>query len=317
MRAAILKEPGRFEIESRPAPEPGPGQVRIRAHVCGICTGELDQYAGHVSGLDYPRFIGHEVSGVVDALGPNVDGVREGDRVTVYAEGEGYAEQVVVPAKWVVPLKPDTPFEHALGEPVACSVNGVRKADPELGASVCIVGCGFMGLVMLQVFKARGAGCVIAVDRRASVLELAARLGADETLDSDRTDVEEAVRELTDGDGVDIGVEAAGVQPTLDLTARLVRMEGKLVVFGFHLGGTREVDWAHWNWMAFDIINGHSRNPDTYVEGMRIGMGLLEAGKLRMDSLVTHEFDLDDINKGFECAVQKEDGFVKGIIRTR
>lgn len=314
MRAAILQEPGRFTVEDRPRPEPGPGEILVEASVCGVCTGELDQFEGRVEGLAYPRFIGHEVSGTVAAVGKGVTEIEEGDRVTVYAEGKGYAEYVVVPAAWAVKLREDTAFDLALGEPIACSVNGVRKVDPQLGDSVALVGCGFMGLIMLQVFKARGAGMLIAIDKRPGILDLARRLGATHTLNPDETDVQAEVQALTEGRGVDVGVEAAGLQPTLDLATQLVRMEGKLEVFGFHLGGRRTVDWAYWNWMAFQIVNGHTRSPHIYVEGMRIGVGLMEAGKLDMEPLVTHRFALEAINQGFRAAAAKEDGFVKGVI---
>jgi threonine dehydrogenase-like Zn-dependent dehydrogenase len=312
MQAAILEAPGRFSVGDRPVPEPGPGEVRVKTAVCGMCTSELDMFEGVNPQLTYPRFLGHEPAGVVDAVGPGVEGLRSGDRVVLYAEGTGYAEYVVVPQAWVVKLKPGVPFEHALGEPIACSVNGVRKASPEIGDSVAIVGCGFMGLIMLQVFKAVGCGPLIAVDRRESMLELARQLGATHTFGPD--EAEREVKRLTDQRGVDIGVEGAGIQATLDLTTKLVRMEGKLEVFGFHQGAPREVEWGYWNWMAFQVINGHTRSQHVYVEGIRIGMGLIERGQLDMAPLVTHRFSLTDINRGFETASAKEEGFVKGVI---
>lgn len=312
MQAAILQAPGRFEVEDRPVPEPGPGEVRVRAEVCGMCTSELDIFEGRNASLTYPRWLGHEVSGVVDAMGKGVTELQEGDHVALYAEGEGYAEYVVVPQAWAVKLGPSTPFEHALGEPIACSVNGVRKARPEIGDSVALVGCGFMGLIMLQVFRAAGCGDLIAIDRRESTLALARRLGATHTFHPE--EAADEVKRLTDGKGVDIGVEAAGVQATLDLTSQLVRMEGKLEVFGFHQGEPRRVDWGWWNWMAFDVVNGHTRNPAAYVEGMRIGVGLVERGQLDMGPLVTHRFRLGEINRGFETASAKEEGFVKGVV---
>ena len=314
MRAAILQEPGRFAIEDRPVPEPASGEILVKTGVCGVCTGDVDQFSGRVKGLEFPRFLGHEVSGTVVAAGPDVRDFKEGDRVVLYSEGRGYAEYVVVPARWAVKLDDETPLHLALGEPIACSVNGVRKADPQLNDSVCLVGCGFMGLIMLQVFRARGAGRRIAVDRREGALELARSLGATHTINPESEDPVDAVHSLTNGRGVDIGVEAAGNQATLDLTSRLVRMEGKLEVFGFHLGGTRIVDWAHWNWMAFQIINGHTRSAGIYVEGIRIGIGLLEAGKLDMQPLVTHRYALDEINDGFRAAAAKNGNFVKAVI---
>ena len=315
MRAAILEAPGRFVVTDRPMPAVGSDELLVRVEVCGVCTSEVDMFEGKNKALEYPRFIGHEVSGVVAEVGARVTDFQTGDRVAVYSEGGGYAEYTAVPARWAVKLRGDTPFDHALGEPIACSVNGVRKARPELNDSVCIVGCGFMGLIMLQVFKASGAGLLIAVDRRRGALQLASRLGATHTFLADSADqVIEEIKDLTDGKGVDIGVEAAGTQATLDLTSRIVRMEGKLEVFGFHQGGTRDVDWAHWNWMAFHIVNGHTRSRNVYVEGMRIGIRMLESGALDMEPLVTHRFGLADINTAFERAVLKQEDFVKGVI---
>ena len=312
MQAAILERPGRFVLEDRPVPDVGTGEIRVRAEVCGMCTSEVDMFEGHNPTLEYPKFLGHEVSGVVDAVGPRVENVKEGDRVALYAEGQGYAEYVTVPATWAVPLADGTPFEHALGEPIACSVNGVRKVRPEIGDRVCLVGCGFMGLIMLQVFRARGVGEIVAVDPRESARALALRLGASHAVGPD--EAEDVVKDLTDGKGVDVGVEAAGLQATLDLVTSLVRMEGTLEVFGFHQGQKREVDWGWWNWMAFQIVNGHTRSPEVYVEGMRLGIGMIERGTLDMAPLVTHRYALGEINRGFETAAAKEEGFVKGVI---
>jgi threonine dehydrogenase-like Zn-dependent dehydrogenase len=315
MQAALLEKPGHFGIVDRPQPSPGWGEILVRTSVCGICTSEVDMFEGHNASLEYPRFIGHEVSGTVAGVGEGVDGFAEGDRVALYAEGRGYAEYVTVPAAWAVKMKESTPFDLALGEPIACSVNGVRKARPELGDSVAIVGCGFMGLIMMQVFRARGVGDIIAIDRRDSVLQLAEVLGATHLVNTSAAgDAVSAVKDITGGRGVDIGVESGGSQATLDLTSQIVRMEGKLEVFGFHQGSTRSVDWGWWNWMAFEIINGHTRNPAVYVEGVRIGIGMLEQGTLDMQSLVTHRFSLNEINEGFRTAIAKPEGFVKGVI---
>lgn len=315
MKAAILEAPGKFVVTDRPVPGIGSDEILVRTEVCGVCTSEVDMFEGKNASLEYPRFIGHEVSGVVEEVGSRVDDFRPGERVSVYSEGGGYAEYTAVPARWAVKIGDETPFEHALGEPIACSVNGVRKADPELNDSVALVGCGFMGLIMLQVFRAHGAGLVIAIDRRRSALDLAERLGATHTiLADDPQEVVDEVKALTGGKGVHIGVEAAGIQATLDLTSKLVRMEGKLEVFGFHQGGLRQVDWAHWNWMAFQIVNGHTRSPEVYVDGMRIGIGMIENGLLDMKPLVTHTYSLARINEGFEAASAKREGFVKGVI---
>jgi L-iditol 2-dehydrogenase len=314
MQAAILQAPGKFTIEERPIPDIGPDELLVRTKACGICTSEIDFWTGKAKGLEYPRFIGHEPAGIVEEVGKDVEGFEVGDHVSVWSEGKAYAEYFATKADYAAKLRPDTVLEQALGEPIACATNGVRKADPQLNDSVCIVGCGFMGLIMQQVFLARGVGMTIAVDTRKSIRDLALALGATHALDPKQTDVVSAVKELTAGRGVDICVEAAGLQQTLDLAANVTRMEGKLEVFGFHQGEPRSVPWGFWNWMAFDIINGHVRSARVYVEGMKIGLRLLESGKLSMKPLVTHRFSLKDINKAFETATAKNEGFVKGVI---
>jgi threonine dehydrogenase-like Zn-dependent dehydrogenase len=314
MKAAILQRPRWFTVEEMPTPQIRPDEVLVRTKASGICTSELDMWEGRAIGLEFPRFIGHEPAGVVEAVGSDVQNVQVGDHVAAWSEGKSYAEFFAAKESHLYKLRKETPFEYALGEPIACSVNGVRKSNPQLNDNVCIVGCGFMGLIMLQVYRVMGAGLLIAVDPRESILQLANKLGATHTLNPRTMDVKKTVLELTNGRGIDIGVEGAGIQQTLDLITELVRMEGKLEVFGFHQGEPRKVNWGYWNWMAFQIINGHTRSGHIYVEGMRLGLRLLEDGKLDMRSLVTHRFPLEAINEAFEQASAKKEGFVKAVI---
>ena len=314
MRAAVLQKPGSFLVQDMPIPIPEPDELLVKTRACGVCTSELDIFLGKAPGLEYPRFIGHEPAGVVVGVGEKVEGYAPGDHVSVWSEGKSYAEYFVTKAAHAHRLLRETPLDLALGEPIACSTNGALKADPQLNDSVCLVGCGFMALIMLQVFKARGVGKIIAVDTRDNVLTLAKTLGATHAINAKGDDPVRAVKELTDGRGVDIGVEAAGTQATLDLVGNLVRMEGKLEVFGFHQGAPRLIPWGWWNWMAFTIVNGHVRSAQTYVDGMHKGLAMLEAGKLAMKPLVTHRFRLDEINTAFETAAAKPEGFVKAVI---
>jgi len=314
MKIASLTGPKKFSIIDKPMPILEADEVLVKTKACGICTSELEIWKGTPEWIKYPLFIGHEASGIVEAVGSKVTTIIPDDHVAAWIESKGYADYFSVKYNHLYKMKSDTPFDLALGEPISCSVNGVRKLDVQLNESVCIVGCGFMGLIMLQVFKVRGAGLLIAIDPRDHMLELASKLGATHCFNPRKIDVVPAIQDLTGGKGVDIGVESAGKQETLDLTSNLVRMEGKLEVFGFHQGDPRRVDWGYWNWMAFQIVNGHSRSAHIYVEGMRIGLELLEADKLNMTDLVTHRFPLTAINDAFQMAVDKPDSFVKAVI---
>lgn len=314
MKAAVLQGPRKFELKDLKTPKPRPNEILVKMKVCGICTSELDMWLGKNKNLEYPLYLGHEGGGEIVELGSDVEGFSTGDRVAMWSDGKAYAEYLCIDTKYVYKLKKDTKFELALGEPIACSVNGVKKLDPQFNDSICIAGCGFMGLIMLQIFRIRGAGIQIAIDMRDDILDLARQLGADYTLNPERDNVDQTVKDITGGKGVDISVEAAGIQQTIDTVTNVTRMEGKLEIFGYHQGSPRSIDWGYWNWMAFQIVNGHTRNPDTYVEGMNIGLRLLEAGKLDMEKLVTHTFPLGSINEGFQMASDKKSGFVKGVI---
>lgn len=314
MKAAVLLNPGKFSIQEIPDQTPGPDEILVRMKVCGICTSELDMWLGNNSSLQFPLYLGHEGAGEVVETGSNVDNFSVGDHVAMWSDGRAFAEYIVIHTQYVYKLDKKTRFDLALGEPIACSVNGVRKLDPQFNDTVCIVGCGFMGLILLQLLHLRGTGMVVAVDTRDDILQIAGSLGADHIFNPLRDDVTKKIRDLTGGKGVDIGIEAAGIQQTIDMVTQVTKMEGKIEIFGYHQGSHRIIDWGYWNWMAFQIVNGHTRNPDIYVEGMNIGLELLESGKLNMDKLVTHTFPFESINEGFQKAADKDPGFVKGVI---
>jgi threonine dehydrogenase-like Zn-dependent dehydrogenase len=91
-------------------------------------------------------------------------------------------------------------------------------------------------------------------------------------------------------------------------------MSGKIAIVGYHQGGNRALPLARWNWMAFDIVNAHFRDPSTIMRGMRVGMRLLTSGRITMDALVTHRYPLEDIQTAFETAHAKPEGFVKATV---
>jgi threonine dehydrogenase-like Zn-dependent dehydrogenase len=146
------------------------------------------------------------------------------------------------------------------------------------------------------------------------MLDLAGKLGADVVINPLKEDPVKAVRKLTGDKGVDIGFEVGGVQATFELAPELIRMEGKLVIFGYHPGPRQIKDLGYWNWMAFDIINAHFRDMNTILRGARIGMALLNDGKINMEPLITHRYKLEEIETAFSAAKEKPKGFVKSVI---
>ena len=314
MKIASLQGPREFAVVEEPLPEIGPDEALVRVANCGVCASELDVWDGRAGDVGFPRFPGHEVSGTVERTGADVTTFRPGDPVAVWVTGKGFAEYVAVKAEHCLPAH-DVPLDLALAEPVACAVNAVELAGPALADDVVIIGAGFMGSLVQKLVQLKGPRLVVVADTREDALDRAVTMGATHVVNVNDEDLVQGVRELTDGRGADVTFEVTGVQSPLLLMGDITRMSGKVVLVGYHQGGHRELPLAQWNYMAFDIVNAHFREVSTIMRGMRIGMRLLTSGRLSLDGLVTHTYPLREIDKAFEVAVEKPEGFVKSTVR--
>lgn len=316
MRIAELRGPREFVVTETEVPVPGRDEVLVRVSACGVCASELESWTGRVP-VDYPARIGHEVTGTVVTRGGEVSDFAEGDVVGVWTTGAGYAEYVTATQQHCRPVPPQVPATLALLEPIACASNAVELGDVRLGDRVLVVGAGFMGLLVAQLVALRGVSQLIVADSRADALTLAGTLGATDTVDVTQEPLATAVERLTGGRGVDMTFEVTGTQSALDAVGDVTRMSGTLVLVGFHQGEPRQVPLGQWNWMAFRLVNAHVRDPAAIMRGMSVGMSLLGTGQLRLAPLVTHRFELDDINAAFAAAAAKPAGFVKAVVEMK
>jgi 2-desacetyl-2-hydroxyethyl bacteriochlorophyllide A dehydrogenase len=313
MKIAILSAPQTFEIADYPIPTIQSDEVLVRVSACGVCTSELDMWEGKAGPDIYPRYPGHEVSGIVEKVGEDVRTLQPGDAVGVWATGNGFAEYVAVKAEYCYPAG-DVPLDLALAEPIACAVNAVEMANLSLSDDVVIIGAGFMGNLVQKLVSLQGPRNLIVADVRKDALERAKQLGASHVVDITQENLPEKVKELTEGRGADASFEVTGVQAPLQMLGDVTRMSGKVVIVGYHQGGLRQINLAYWNWMAFQILNAHFRDIQAIQRGMRIGMRLLTSGRLSLDGLVTHRFSLADVNEAFRIAHEKPVGFVKSTV---
>lgn len=315
MRAAVLVEPGRFEIEERPLPAPGPGELRLRLQGSGVCASNLPPFEGR-EWFRYPMppgALGHEGWGLVDAIGPGVTGFSEGMRVASLG-GAAYATHDIVAADAVVPLPRALDGQPFPGEPLGCGVNVYRRADLGADDTVAIIGLGFIGAVVCALAADAGAR-VVAISRRQSSLELARAYGARHCIEMrDHQAIIDEVMALTGGDGCARVVEAAGAQWPLDLAGALTRVRGKLVIAGYHQGA-RQVDMQLWNWRGLDVINAHERDPAVYREGIRGAIAAIEAGIFDPTRLYSHHLPLEAIGEALALTRDRPEGFVKALIR--
>lgn len=312
MRAALLPEPLRTVLVDRPLPPVAPGQVRVRIEQCGLCASEVDLWMGK-SPDALPAAIGHEIAGVVEETAPDVTTVNVGDRVAAWIETGGFAECALAEAAHCVLVDADVSYP-AVAEPLACVVNAVELAAPALADDVVIIGAGYMGTLVQLVTALKGPRTITVIDRRRDTLDRAAAIGATRVVHADTESPADAVLEATDGRCADITYEVTGVNAGLELAGNVTRMGGKICIVGYHQGGSRTIPLAHWNWMAFNLVNAHFRNIDTIMSGMRAGMRLVNAGLLDVSPLLTSVFPLGNIADAFEIAAAKPDGFLKAVV---
>jgi threonine dehydrogenase-like Zn-dependent dehydrogenase len=315
MRAARIVGPERIAVEDAALPDPGPHQIRFRVEGTGVCASNLGAWFG----LPWTRYplapgeSGHEAWGVADAVGRDVSGVREGDRIAAISYS-AYAEYDVVDADKMIPLP--APLAHVPfpGEALGCAMNIFERSRVEAGQTVAIIGIGFLGSLLTQLAGARGAR-VIALSKRQASLELAGEFGASEIIPlEDHNGIIRRVSELTDGQFCDRVIEATGKQWPLDLGAELTRTRGTLVIAGYHQDGPRQVNMQLWNWRGLDVVNAHERSAERYVHGVRNAMDAVLSERITPHRLYTHRFGLERLGDALTATAERPDGFVKALV---
>lgn len=317
MRAAVVTGAGTVSIQEVPLPEPQEGQVRVRVLGCGVCASNLGPWAGP-EWMQFPTApgdLGHEGWGVVDAVGPGVAELSEGDPVATLFYNS-YAEYDVGPAQSVVKLPDalaDKPFP---GEPLACAMNIFRRSGIEAGQHVAIIGAGFLGALLTRLASLAGAH-VIAISRRPFSLEMSRQMGAEHTIQlTNNYEVVEKVSEITGGRLCERVIEATGQQGPLDLATDLSAEYGRLIIAGYHQDGPRQVNMQQWNWRGLDVINAHERDPAMYIRGLREAIEAVEEGRLVLDTLLTNTFPLEELAAALNATRDRPDGFVKALVLT-
>jgi threonine dehydrogenase-like Zn-dependent dehydrogenase len=315
MRAAVVTGPGQVRIDRVPRPKPGRGKVRVRLEGCGVCASNLTPWAGPewMTFPTPPGDLGHEGWGVVDAVGPGVEGFAEGDRVATLSH-RSYAEFDLADPAELVRLPAELDGQPFPGEPLGCAMNIFRRADVQSGQTVAIVGVGYLGAILTRLASEAGAR-VIAISRRPSSLQLARDMGAAEAIAmDDHYAIIGQVKALTGGAFCERVIEAVGKQWPLDLAAELTAERGRLVVAGYHQDGPRQVNMQLWNWRGLDVVNAHERDPAAYAQGIRDAVGAVIAGRLDLARLHTHRYPLERLGDALDATRDKPDGFVKALV---
>jgi L-iditol 2-dehydrogenase len=264
MKALLLSEYHRLEIADFPVPLPAPREVLVRVAACGICGSDVHGYDGSSGRRIPPIVMGHEAAGTIVALGSGITNFNENERVTFdstvfcgvcafcqrgdvnlcnrrevlgvscgdYRRPGAFAEYIVVPSHIVYRLPPSISFtEAALLEAVAVAVHAVSLARNVPQRTGLVIGAGTIGLLCLQALRVAGCSRIFVADIDQSRLALAQSLGASALL-SPELDLVAQVSSLTDGEGVDLVVEAVGRNETVASAIEAVRKGGTVILVG-------------------------------------------------------------------------------------
>jgi S-(hydroxymethyl)glutathione dehydrogenase/alcohol dehydrogenase len=348
MKAAVLNEYGQpLQIEEVTIDPPRAGEVQIRIGATGVCHSDYHVIKGEWK-YGLPMILGHEAAGVVDAVGPDVTGVKPGDHAVlsfrpacgecrlcalgrsvlcegytgdrfkmhdgtarVHRNGEdlsvlgrmgSFAEQVIVPAEQVVPVRKDVSMEvlALIGCAVTTGVGAVvNAAKVEPGSTVAVIGCGGVGLNVIQGAGLVSASRIIAVDLLDNKLEYARQFGATDTVNAKTGDPVEQVRELTGG-GVDYAFEVIGNGTTVEQTIQMTRTGGTACIVGMAPQGTRSTfDPLLFVTKETKLIGTWYGSARPRIDFPRM-VELTLSGKLKVQELISRRYSLDQINEGFE-----------------
>lgn len=320
-RAGYISEPGKVVLRDEPKRAPGENEVLIKVKASAICGSDMHLFHGRHPYAKLPTTIGHEVSGIVEAVGGQVTTVHVGDRVCVeplitcgkcyyclhgrydycenlrlkYRSGfSGYADYYYAEERWIHPLPDSISLEEgALMEPLACTVHAVMKAQVKLGDSVCVMGDGAIALLLAQLSLAAGATHVYVMGLVERNLQLAAQLGCI-PLHSGPEAVQEVLRR-TSGRGVDVSFEAVGVPATFDQAMAVTRKGGRSVIFGIFEDAFNTKSLMDAMVKEVEVVGTSS-----YCWDFERGIDLVTAGRVDLKCLITHRFPLEQVQQAME-----------------
>ncbi len=340
MKAAVLVSPRKIEIQERPLPQPGPGQVRLKVAAVGVCGSDVHYYEhGRIGSavVRYPTLLGHEPAGIVDAVGPGVK-LAVGTRVAIEPADpcyvcetcrsghpnacpqvkflgtpphDGiYAEYHVMPEHCCFPIPSNLSLvEAAMLEPLGVGLHAVELARLRLGDQVAIFGSGPIGIVTLMAAKAAGAGQVYMTDLVPERLEFARKMGADAVFDAREGDPVTWVKELTGGRGVDVAFEAAGQQATVKHACQTPKVCGTTVIIGIPSVDEFLFPMHDMRRKELTVINCRRSN----WEALRC-LDLAATGRLDLKPLATHFFPLERVTEAFDLVNRYADGVIRAVI---
>jgi L-iditol 2-dehydrogenase len=332
MRVAMYYSNQDVRLEEVPTPQIGPGEVLMRVEASGICgTDLLEWYRLHKA----PLVLGHEVAGVIAAVGEGIEKYKEGDRIcaahhvpcntchyclsghhtvcdtlrrTNFDPG-GFAEYLRLPRinveQGIFPLPDEVSFEEAtFVEPLACVLRGQRLAHLQPGQSVLVIGSGLAGLLHIQLARASGACSIIATDVVDYRLEAALKFGADVAIQAKEYNPD-YLRRAVDGRLADFVVICNGATSAINQALDSVERGGTVLFFAPTEPGVIvpiSVNNLFWR-NEITLTSSYGGSPVDYAAALE----LIQAGKIHVREMITHRLGLAETGLGFQLVARAQD----------
>jgi L-iditol 2-dehydrogenase len=289
MRAMLLTGPGVLEVVDLPDPViKDPDDVVVRVRAASICGSDTHGYTGAGGRRVPPLIMGHEASGEVESVGSEAGGLTPGDRIFIMpmvscqtcgpcrdgaadacarrqvygADLPGsFAERVLIRARAAVPIPDEVSFlQAAIIEPLAVVIKGISRAKVDAGDGVVVVGAGPIGLLAIAVMAQHRPRHLVALEPQPARRELALTMGATLALDPTAADTMEQLRDMTDGQGAHVAVEAVGTTASVRTAVDSLRAGGQMVWLG-NVGRVVEIDEFKvvWNQLTIHASVGVTR----------------------------------------------------------
>lgn len=341
MKASVCYKQNDLRTEDLPIPEISDNEVLIKMLACGLCGTDIQKIRGDT--VNKPTVLGHEVVGEIVKKGKNVSKFEIGDKVitaihvpcftchycnkghyticeqfrTNNIDPGGFAEFIRIPELHLNHLTHKvsnnvTDEEATLIEPIACCLHGLKQADIRPNDSVLIMGAGTIGILHAQLAKIKGANKVIVSDMSKFKLQKALNVGCDYAINIKEKNIIDEVNKITDGQGVDVIVIAAGVSSLVADAVNMVRRAGKIIVFsGFDKNKLVTLDVSRFFKDEISIIGTYSVTPYEFPEAL----DLLEKRKLNTKEMITHVYPLNKLSEAIDISTNPEQPVLKVIIK--
>ena len=340
MKALVLEEYNKFVLKEVEKPRIQPDEVLVRIQACSICGSDVHGMDGSTGRRIPPVIMGHEAAGIIEQVGQNVEGWKEGDRVTFdstlycgecefckrgevnlcdnrrvfgvscgeYRFNGAFAEYAAVNQRILYKLPEEVSFlQAAMIEPLSIAVHAVRVSNIAQDQDVAVVGTGMIGLLLVQVLAAKGCRKLIAVDVDDDKLALAKRFGATHIVNS-KGDAVKEILDITQGRGLDASFEAVGIEVTGNIAIKSLRKGGTAVLVG-NLSAMESLPVQAIVTRQLSVL-GSCASAGEYDECIQ----LIAEKKVDVEAFVSASAPLDEGAKWFKRLYAKEPGLMKVIL---